>query len=212
METQSPGRAAIIPKVVVFDLGKVLLDFDWRRGAERLARQCESSADALIKLFDYSPILIRFELGQLTGAEFFEQTRHEIGFAGGYDEFEEAFSDIFAEIRPMIEMQAALRQRHVPTFIFSNTNHCHTEFIRRRFPFFSNFDGYVLSYEVGAMKPDAQIYKIVEDRTGRRGGEILFMDDKKENVATALERGWQALQHNAPAATRDFVASTGLLD
>ena len=47
--------------------------------------------------------------------------------------------------------------------------------IRRSFPFFANFDGYIFSYEVGAMKPDEKIYEAAERMTGKRGAELLFM-------------------------------------
>ena len=55
----------------------------------------------------------------------------------------------------MIQLHAALRQQGIPTYIFSNTNELAVSHIRRTFPFFANFDGYILSYEHGAMKPDA---------------------------------------------------------
>ncbi len=58
----------------------------------------------------------------------------------------------------MIALHAELRGRGVPTYIFSNTNDLAIEHIRRNFPFFKNFVGYIYSYEIGAMKPDARIY------------------------------------------------------
>jgi len=53
-------------------------------------------------------------------------------------------------------MQAALRAAKVPTFIFSNTNDLAIEHIRRNFPFFEQFDGYIFSYEIGGMKPQVE--------------------------------------------------------
>ncbi len=199
------------PKVVVFDLGKVLVDFDWTLGARRIAARSTLPASELPKLFDYSAPLIQFELGQLTPEQFFAEARQRIGYTGGLADFSEAFADIFREIPPMVALHAALRQRGVPTYIFSNTNALHAEHIRRRFPFFGHFDGYVLSYECGAMKPDAKLYAVVEDRTRCRGAEILYLDDRLENIEAGVARGWQALQHTAPETTRAFVQQLGLL-
>ena len=89
--------------------------------------------------------------------------------------FARVFADIFSEIKPMIAMQAALRAHGVPTYIFSNTNGIAVTHIRRNFPFFANFDGYIYSYEHGAMKPDARIYEVVErvDRTKWRPDRLF---------------------------------------
>ncbi len=71
----------------------------------------------------------------------------------------------------MIELHAELRQRGFKTYIFSNTNDLAIEHIRRNFPFFQNFDGYIFSYEVKSMKPGPAIYEALERmaRPARRG-------------------------------------------
>ena len=90
------------------------------------------------------------------------------------EEFGEFFADIFTAIPPMIELHAGLRRRGIPTYIFSNTNDLAIEHVRRNFPFFRDFDGYIYSYEVKAMKPDAKIYEAMEKlrRTARRGHSL----------------------------------------
>ncbi len=199
------------PQVAVFDLGNVLVSFDWGLGARRLAAQSQVAAADLPRLFGGATSLVEYELGHLTTAEFFAAARQLIGFRGTLADFDAAFSDIFQEIPPMVDLHGALRSRGVPTYVFSNTNELHCAHIRRRFPFFHRFDGYILSYQCGSMKPDARIYEILEQRTGRRGTEIVFLDDRAENVAAAAARGWQAFHHTAPEASRAFLKQTGLL-
>ncbi len=111
----------------------------------------------------------------------------------------------------MIELHAGLRRRGIPTWIFSNTNDLAIEHIRRSFPFFANFDGYIYSYEVGVMKPRAGIYAALEKRTGRHGGEILYLDDRPENAAAGAARGWQAILHETPEKTRTAMKKLKLL-
>ena len=75
----------------------------------------------------------------------------------------------------MIELHAELRKKKIPTYIFfpiPTTSPWNT--IRRSFPFFGHFDGYILSYEVGSMKPNAKIYEALEAMTGRRGEDIFL--------------------------------------
>jgi HAD superfamily hydrolase (TIGR01509 family) len=83
--------------------------------------------------------------------------------------------------------------------------------IRRNFPFFADFDGYILSYEVKAMKPDAKIYEALENAAGKHGAEILYLDDRPENVDAGAARGWQVILHTESEKSRDAIARLGLL-
>ncbi len=199
------------PSAVVFDLGKVLLDFDYGRVVRRFAEQSSVAPHEISRLLLESDLLPAYERGQLSAEAFFERLKSATGFPGDFATFAQFFADIFTEIPAMLALHAELRARRVPVFIFSNTNDLAVAYIRRRYPFFAGFDGYVLSYEVGCMKPDEPIYDAVEAMTGRRGTELLYLDDRGENVATALRRGWIAVHHHDPAVTRERVASAGLL-
>lgn len=198
------------PAVVVFDLGKVLVDFDYSLASRRILRRSRLTDAEMQRLLCTSPLLRQYETGVINTAQFYEGVCAASGYDGGLGEFSTAFADIFSEIEPMTALQAALRAGGVPTWIFSNTNEIAERHIRSRFPFFSNFDGYVLSYEHGAMKPDPRIYEVVERQTGRRGGAILYLDDRAENVAAGLERGWHAVLHETPERTCSLVKNLGL--
>ena len=188
--------------IVVFDLGKVLVDFDYSIAARKVATQSRKPIAETKVLLEQSRFIIDYETGRLTRQEFFEQVREATGFRGTLEEFGGFFSDIFTEIPAMIALHAELRRRGVPTYIFSNTNDLAIEHVRRNFPFFANFDGYIFSYEVGAMKPDAKIYKALEKLTGKRGPDIIYLDDRAENVAGGVARGWRTILHETPEKTR----------
>jgi FMN phosphatase YigB (HAD superfamily) len=201
-----------MPSIVVFDLGKVLVDFDYSIAARRIAARSSMPLEGLHSFLGQSPLLVQLENGQLTRQKFFDGVRDATGFRGTLEEFSGFFADIFTEIPPMIALHAELRRRGVPTYIFSNTNDLAVEHIRRNFPFFANFDGYILSYEIGTMKPDAAIYEALEKLAGRRGAEILYLDDRPENVAAGSARGWRTILHETPEQTRAIVEKLGLLE
>lgn len=200
------------PSAVVFDLGKVLVDFDYGLVVNRVAARSRMGVKELQRLVTEPTLLYAFERGELTSEQFYAAIARETGFQGDYPEFARYFADIFTEIPAMTALHRELRKRGVPTFIFSNTNDLAVDHIRRHFRFFADFDGYVLSYEHGWMKPDAPLYEAVEKVTGRSGADLFYLDDRPENVATALDRGWHALVHEDPAASRQRVRETGLLD
>lgn len=198
-------------KTVVFDLGKVLLDFDYSIAARRIGERGKIAPAEIKHFIDHSPLLFRLERGQMTAQQFFEQVAVAAGFEGSFDEFSNYFADIFSPIQPMVDLQADLRRRGFPTYIFSNTNDLAVGHIRHNFPFFANFDGYILSYEHGVMKPDAGLYEVVERVTRRKGPEILYLDDRPENVEAGAARGWQVILQENPEKTRAAIEQLGLL-
>ena len=201
-----------IPSAVVFDLGKVLLDFDYNIASRRLAARSRLTAEQMKSLIDQSPLLFQFETGLLSRQEFYEKLSAASGFSGDLAEFSNYFSQIFQEIPEMVALHASLRARGVPTYIFSNTNEIAVEHIRRDYSFFQNNNGIILSYEHRAMKPDARLYEVVESVSGRKGADLLYIDDRPENIEAGAARGWQVILQESPAKTRLAISWIGLLD
>ena len=199
------------PQAIVFDLGKVLVDFDYGITIRRLHAKSRISEAELRQLIDQSPLLYRFETGLLTAAEFFTAVRDATGYTGDFAEFCDCFSDIFSPIDAMIDLHARLREQGLPTYIFSNTNELAVRHIYERYPFFRTFTRHVLSYEHKSMKPDARLYEVVEEYTGHRGADLLYLDDRAENIAAGHARGWQALLHETPQATVAMLRERGVL-
>ena len=189
------------PVTIVFDLGKVLLDFDYSIAAKKVAARAKIKDDPMRFFTSQSELLLRYETGLVTSQRFFSEVCAATGYCGTFEEFSACFGDIFSEIMPMTQLQAELRRKGYATFIFSNTNEMAISHIRASFPFFKNFDGYVYSYEHRAMKPDPALYEVVEQATGRRGHDLVYIDDRPENVETGAARGWRTICHESPQQT-----------
>jgi len=108
--------------VVVFDLGKVLVDFDYSIAVSRIAGQSALPPSGVEQFFLHSPLLVDYESGRLTRQEFFERAQRATGFRGTLEQFGEFFADIFTEIPPMIELHTELRRRKIPMTWPSNTS------------------------------------------------------------------------------------------
>ncbi len=193
--------------VFIFDLGKVLVDFDYTIAARKIAQRSNRPPSDLHTFLSTSPLLVQYESGQLSRLQFYESIRDAIGFRGSLAEFGGFFADIFTEMPAMTSLQANLRQNGFKTYIFSNTNDLAIEHVRRNFPFFSNFDGYIFSYEVGGMKPQPVIYEAMENLCGRSGADLIYLDDREENMVAGAARGWQAILHETPEKTHTAIAS-----
>ena len=197
------------PNVVVFDLGKVLVDFDYSIAIRRFTERSDADVEQIQRLVN-SPIQVDYESGKITTDEFYAAIREGAGFLGDRAEFVSIFADIFSPMETMIEFFERLKPFSIPTCVFSNTNEIAIGHIREGFPFYSVFDNYVLSYEEGGMKPDEPIYDAVEQRTGEFGASILYIDDRPENIETGKGRGWQTILQENEAAS--VAAAEALLD
>jgi FMN phosphatase YigB (HAD superfamily) len=198
------------PEIVVFDLGKVLVDFDYAIAARGFAAHTRLEAPQIKSLIDHSPLLFQFETGELTRKGFFTEVCRLTGYGGTLDEFCLCFSNIFSPIDQMVEAQSRLRRHGVPSYIFSNTNELAIEHIGGAFPFFNTFTDYILSYQHGSMKPETRLYEVVEEKSGRRGEAILYLDDRPENVASGAARGWRTILHHSPDESLSVMRELGL--
>jgi FMN phosphatase YigB (HAD superfamily) len=198
------------PRAIIFDLGKVLLDFDWQIAVRQLLPHVRNPLTAIPAVLSGSRLLHDYECGALTSQQFYEEIRSRVGFSGTFDEFAAGFGDIFTELPEMVALQAAVRQAGYRTYIFSNTNDLAIQVVREKFPFFANFDGWFLSYEQKAMKPDPRAYEIMEAMSGAKGADLFYLDDVPANVEGALARGWRGVVHVNAQTSRQSLAEAGV--
>jgi FMN phosphatase YigB (HAD superfamily) len=197
------------PRAVVFDLGKVLLDFDYSKVVRRLAEAGRGGVVEARRALLESSLLHEYESGRIDSESFYQRLQSALDLTLDYSGFRAGFGDIFSPIAEMIAAHARLRAQGIPTFILSNTNEIAISHIQERYPFFHQFDGWVLSHEIGALKPGASIYQALESRAGRSGPDLFYLDDLGENVVAAAARGWQAVVHTSPQASLASLRDAG---
>jgi HAD superfamily hydrolase (TIGR01493 family) len=200
------------PLAVIFDIGKVLLDFDYRIAARKISALSDHTPEQVFELLNsHSALLAEYETGLMSTEDFFRSVCDFTGYRGSMSEFRATFGDIFAPIPEMIELHAAVHTRGIPTYIFSNTNEMAVGHIRTSYPFFSKFTDYVFSYEQGAMKPHPRIYESVERFAGVPRDRMFYIDDRPENVEEAQRRGWRTVCHTDVPTTLAAAREAGLL-
>ena len=183
---------------VIFDLGKVLLDFDFAIAAKELARYSPQEEEQILESINQSPLLHTFERGDWSEAQFFQKLSVECRLEASLEELKKGFAEIFTPVPSMVGFMKSLKERGIPVMVFSNTNVTAVDYIRAAFPFFERFDAYCLSYEHGCMKPDTTLYGVAQLMTRCTPGNLLFLDDRAENVHAARQMGWSAIHHQAP--------------
>ena len=113
--------------------------------------------------------------------------------------------------RAMLDWQVALKQRGLLTAIVSNMGDTVHEHMERELEWLSRFDLLVWSYQLRVAKPDPAIYRYALERLGTRPEETLFIDDKAENLDTALALGMRGLVFSTVEDLRDKLKDSGLV-
>ena len=91
-------------------------------------------------------------------------------------------------IEPSVRLLHALKAKGVPAFALSNFGDETFERTRQGLPFLNTFDRSYISGRLGVSKPDPRIYEIVEADCGLPPGDLLFTDDRADNIAAAAAR------------------------
>ena len=186
-------------KAVIFDLGRVIVPFDFRRGYERIAPLCGLPAEEIPKRIAPSGLVNRFESGAIAPRDFVREFSKLIGLETSYETFCEIWSSIFLPETLIPEsMVAGIAQRY-RTVLLSNTNAIHYAMLRANYPLLRHFHACVLSFEVGAMKPMPAIYRRAIEAAQCLPGECFFTDDMPAFVEAARAQGIDAVKFESAA-------------
>ena len=182
---------------VYFDLGNVLVSFDPNIACNNLVERFGVGKQQAWEAIYDSGVQDRFESGQVSSEEFAEQIRQLFGSDAACmptADLLDAVSDMFTPIDLMAQVLNRVKENGFGVGLLSNTCHAHWDWIRRQSYLMNQFrfDATILSFELGAMKPDSVIYKAAEEESGVCAKSLLFLDDKPENITAALSRHWKA--------------------
>ena len=123
----------------------------------------------------------------------------------------EADNDLWTQPnKPMIEWAASLQRAGIKTGILSNIGDAMEAGIRERFPWIAEFAHHTFSHRLGIAKPDPAIYRHAAEGLGVPAGDILFVDDKEENILAARNAGMVAVQYSSHEAFVEELKRLGL--
>lgn len=181
-------------KAIIFDLGRVIVPFDFKRGYQAMEPLCAYAAADIPARIATTDLVNRFETGLVEPEDFVQQLCAILQMKADHDQFCEIWGSIFLPETLIPEsLLVGLRERY-RLLLLSNTNALHFKLIRKNYPLLRHFDDYVLSYEVRAMKPSPQIYQEAIARAQCRPEECFFTDDVPAYVEAAKREGIDAVQ------------------
>lgn len=178
----------------LFDIGRVLLDFHYESSLATLfpeeVTDRESRLERLLERKD------DFEAGRVIEEEFIGWAIERLGSSVSPDLFRDAWRNIFTPNEPMWTVVERLHAEGHRLILFSNINSIHSPWIFTNFPRFSLFEGAVMSFEVGALKPEPAIYEHAILAYDLNPSETRYIDDLPANITTGKAMGMRVWQYD----------------
>lgn len=182
---------------IIFDLGNVLIDIYPQKAIDKFSRDCEAPPTVLKELY-HSPLHLSFMRGELTPITFFERVREKYHCQLDFDTFLNHWRQIIGPTKSgMRELLINLKSQY-SLILLSNTDQLHWEYVLETCSEIQFFDKSFLSFELGLLKPEAEIYYYLLEDLSCKAAECIFIDDTKENIDMAASIGFQTIHASHP--------------
>ena len=196
-------------QTVFFDLGNVLIFFSHEKMWSQLSQLTGLPPAQLREQFHRRGVFEEYESGKLNTERIYRtlqsMSRNSFSLLAAM----RAASDIFTPNTELWPLVKSLKQQGTRLVLLSNTNECHFNFAYSHYPVLKLFDEYILSYQVGACKPQNAIFQraLLEAR-----GPAFYTDDVEPFIKAARRAGLDAELYTSPSSLKEHLLRRGFLN
>lgn len=180
-------------EALIFDIGNVLVRFDWQIFHGQLKTSLPNSNVKLER--EFRELMVGLEIGEMTGESFARAAVRLIEYQGNEEQFVTLWNGIFTSHPPMERTVLGLKKRF-PLFLLSNTSDLHLDYLKLNFRVLQHFVDGVYSFEARCAKPGREIYETAIRRFGLKPEKTVYIDDLPPNVDAASELGFKAILYD----------------
>ena len=190
-------------KAIIFDLGGVLLDIDFKLSENAFTELGVTNFSSFFNQFHSNDLFKRLETS-MDDHLFYDDLRTATGLSLTNEQIRDAWNALLLDFRPeSIAVLPQLREKY-ELYLLSNTNEIHLQEFQRRYEvwkpgqvFDDLFDVAYYSHRIGHRKPNASAFEYVLQRHGLIAAETIFIDDSINNIEAAQQLGLQAIHLQA---------------
>jgi putative hydrolase of the HAD superfamily len=179
-------------RTLLIDLGNVLLYFSHERMCAQIAQACQAPLADLQQILFSGQLQRRFERGEISEEGFRQVLETKLGRPLDPEALRRAGSDIFSLNDPMVPLLDLWKRDGYRLVLLSNTCVTHYEWVLEHFDLLNRFDNCVLSYRVGAVKPERAIFQAALEAIECPPEECFYTDDIEEYVVRGRSFGLRA--------------------
>jgi HAD superfamily hydrolase (TIGR01509 family) len=179
-------------ELVMFDLGNVILNFDHMTTCNKLAGYSKKDSSYIYDFIFKSDLTKNYDRGKISSRDVFSAISDKLELQISFKKFNAIWSDIFF-LNNGIEQLIRRVKTLTKIALLSNTDEMHFDYIRDNFEIISDFNFVFLSYKIGYMKPDTEIFEYAIDKTGISPEKIIYVDDIQDFVDAANKSGMNGI-------------------
>lgn len=182
------------PETFLFDIGRVLLNFDFESSLKKLIPESINNPSERIQhILEKKDAL---ETGLINPASYADWALKILGSEASVEQFYQAWQQIFTVNKAMWNRVRQLARNGHSLILISNINAIHCPWIFTTYPEFSLFEHKVLSYQIGVLKPELAIYQYAINTYKLKPESTVYIDDLPQNIASGRALGFQCWQYD----------------
>lgn len=197
-------------RTLIFDLGKVIIPFDWKRGYQALAEFSPCPPEEIRSRIKETGLFTTFELGLVDSGDLAQRLSAVLDMNVPFEKFRELWSSIFLPETILPDELLAGLHANYRLLLLSNTDPIHYAWVAEKYPIMRHFDHCVLSFNLGLRKPEPGIYQEAIRQAHCAPAEIFFTDDLAVNIEGARLAGIDAVQFQSLAQLQGELTSRGV--
>ena len=177
------------------------------------------SVEILSKKYNLDPKKVRFVLngtfaekyrtGLVDTEVFWQEVKKELDI-DNIEEFRQIFFDAYTPQQPYLDLIANIRKQGIKVAYLSNSPEDRVRYLDEKFGFISLFDFGLFSCEAHVRKPAKGIYENFLDKFDLKGEDVIYVDDKEENLIPARELGMEAVHFVGEVEMRSDLRKMGI--
>lgn len=199
-------------KTVIFDLGRVLIDFDHMRAAAKIAEFTKMPKDKIFNLFFDSGLTGLFEEGKVSRQDFFLKVKELLGLSCDYETFSAIWNDIFFftdNNLAVLELAVSMKNNY-KVAVLTNINILHWEYLKKAFPRINTLPNIITSFDLGFRKPHPEIYRKALKILESLPEDVFYTDDRPELVESAAKLGINSFVFGGIAQLKKDLFAAGI--
>ncbi|WP_207428712.1 HAD family phosphatase [Pedobacter sp. SYSU D00535] len=207
-------------KNIIFDYGNVIFTIDFKKTQHTFTELGIQNVENVFAHVGQNPLFDEYEKGNISSAEFRDGIRKITNRPELSDEeINRAWMSLLVGIPPVNHQIVLAAQKRYRTFLLSNINEIHldyiTEYLKREFNTDTNdifFEKVYYSHLVRMRKPHPEIFQFVLQDSNLDPSETLYIDDSPQHIKGAIEAGFVHTHLlTADDSLESFMARSGLL-
>ena len=178
-------------KAIVFDLGNVVINVDAQPACDYWSDKFNIPSQEIKSKFPFDEVYAKFEKGLIDAARFRDHLRQHYGVNFSNEDFDRGWNLILRSLTANIEDLLNTLKKDFRLVVLSNTNEIHIPVFEKRYEkLLKNFEHKFYSSRIHTRKPEIEAYTKILNYFEYKPGEIIFLDDKYENVRQAKKMGF----------------------